>query len=1412
MEPKDKPPEREARDKDAHAEDGHAEERHAENGQEEETERATVVGIGASAGGIEALQLFFEEMPEETGMVFVVVMHLAPDRESSLASVLQNRTGLPVTQVTERTRMEPDHVYVIPPDQKLEITDGHLAVSDFEQPRGRRAPIDFFFRTLAEVHPDGIGVVLSGTGTDGTVGFKAIKEQGGLLLAQDPEEAEYDGMPRSAIATGLVDFVLPVGALARKLVELKEDIHLIQVPPSPEELPEEGVAALHKILTQLRTRTGHDFGGYKRSTMLRRLQRRMRVNGVEDLQTYLGFLRGYEAEAEALFKDLLISVTNFFRDPAAWDALDQKVLPRLFEEKTAEDEVRAWVPGCATGEEAYSIAMLLLEHAERRGGPRPHVQVFASDLDEDALARARSGRYPEAIAADVPEERLRRFFTEEGEYYRVKQEVRDVVLFATHSLLKDPPFSRLDLVSCRNVLIYLRGDLQEKVFDLFHYALRPGGYLFLGGSENATGAQSLFRPVEKEHRLYQSRRSNDGRERLPELPLAAVDGRYRARPARRVEARRDGGVPAGEALHRRALEAYAPPSVLIDEHHNIMHLSPTAGRYLQYAGGAPTHNLLKSARPALRLELRAALGEVFGTGRPVSAGPVEVEIEGERRAVHLLVRPAGTEAAPAAEEEEEAEAQGRLALVVFAEADPSAMPRRLTDGTPAEEDAADARVEQLQSELERTRERLQVTIEEHETSEEEIKATNEELQSINEEYKSTLEELETSREELQSINEELVTVNQELKNKVDELSRANDDLKNLMNSAEVATVFLDRRLRLKRYTPPAEHIFNVVESDRGRPLAHITHRLSGYDALADDAQRVLDTLVPLEREVESEGGEHYLLRLLPYRTTEDRIAGVVLTFVDVTRLKEAQRQARRSEERYRLLVENVSEYAIFTLSQEGRITTWNAGARRLFGYDEEEIIGRPGALIFTAEDRAAGAAEAEMQTAARDGQAADERWHVRRDGTRFWGSGVMTALYGDGEGSGESGAPRGFAKVLRDNTQRRKAAEALRQSEEESRALVRASAQMVWTTDAQGRIVEDSPTWRAYTGQSVEAWKNEWSAAVHPEDRARAVENWRSSVESVTPVDTAYRLWHARSGSWRWNAVRAVPLRNAEGAVRGWVGMNADIDDRKRAEEALRELNDRLEERVAERTAALGEKTEQVRRLASELVVAEQRERHRIAQVLHDDLQQQLYGIQLKVSKLGRAALSEAGAVREEDVEAVRGYLDQAIGMARNLTVDLSPPVLQGEGLPETLAWLATQMEDLHDLHVEVEAEEDLRPGTEEMRVLLFQVVRELLFNVVKHADVGRATVALRREDSNLVIRVADGGHGFDAEAAEKAARENGSGGFGLRDVRERIGLFGGALAIDSVPGDGTRITVTVPIEWDDVEQSDVERDDAPAP
>jgi len=921
--------------------------------------KPVIVGIGASAGGIRALQSFFEAIPDDTGAAFVVIVHLDPGSRSELSAILGARAAIPVSQVVGTEHLRANHVYVIPPDRRLHLSDHEISAVEFEEPRGRRVPVDQFFRSLAQQHGDGFAVILSGAGSDGALGVRAVKEGGGIILVQDPAEAEYPSMPRSAIATGIADLVLPVRDLAARLVRLvrnKQKADLDDEAKVDEEL-------LRRLLAHLRVRTGHDFSKYKRSTVLRRLTRRMQVTRADDLKEYYDFLRDNADEAQALLGDLLISVTTFFRDAEAFGALRAEALPQLFEAREPTDTLRVWVPGCATGEEVYTIAMLLLEETSRRQ-TRPGIQVFGSDLDTRALALAREGLYPAAIEADVSEDRLRRFFLQEGDHYRVRREVRDIVLFAAHSLLKDPPFSRIDLISCRNLLIYLDRELQQQVCSTFHYSLNPGGYLLLGSSETADNPPGLFRGVDRKARIYQTTaRPGDKPRLLPRLLGGLGVHEHYSGPGRPAIT----SVALNEAaMHRQALEKAAPPSVLVDPSHRVVHLSERAGRFFQPMGGPLTGDVVDLVRPELRFELRSALHRVFELGQPTLSLPILVQFNGAPHRVHIQVKAAS----------EAGEQQSRHALVLFIEGE------AVNDlGGPSDQrSTTDDTVRRLTEELALTQARLRTTREESEAANEELRAANEELQSINEEYRSTSEELETSKEELQSINEELQTVNSELKLKLDAVSRAHSDLTNLMAATDFGTLFLDSGLRIKRFTKPVTDLFRITVADEGRPVTDFAHGLD-YQDLVKDAQAVLKDLTPIQREVKSRDGRWYDLRLRPYRTVDDRIDGVVITFVDVTErlnVEQALRASERTLRQDKRLVE-ISHDPIFVWDFDDGILEWNRGSEELYGYSRAEALGkRKERLLGTS---VPGASFAEVQASLLEkGSWSGELRHRAKDG------------------------------------------------------------------------------------------------------------------------------------------------------------------------------------------------------------------------------------------------------------------------------------------------------------------------------------------------------------------------------------------------------------------------------------------------
>ncbi|MBN2369894.1 MAG: PAS domain-containing protein [Vicinamibacteria bacterium] len=901
-----------------------------------------VVGIGASAGGLAAFEAFFSAMPADTdpGMAFVLVQHLAPDHKSMLSGLVKRYTRMQVFDVEDGMKVAPNCAYIIPPNRDMALLDGTLQLLEPAAPRGQRLPIDFFFRSLAHDQRErSICVVLSGSGSDGTLGTRAIKGEGGMAMAQNPESAEHDGMPRSVIATGLVDYVLPPAEMPARIIAYVA--HAFRGAPRPvSSSTPKAEDALNKIYILLRAQTGHDFSLYKQNSIVRRIERRMAVHQIEGLDGYVRYLRHSPVEVEALLRDLLIGVTSFFRDPEAFTALQERAIPRIVSGKSAGATIRVWVPGCATGEEAYSIAILLQERLEEALKQSLKVQVFATDIDQQAIAQARIGSYPASIAADVSPERLARFFSKppSGDAYRIRKDIRDMLVFSEQDVIKDPPISKLDLISCRNLLIYMNGELQKQLIPIFHYALSPGGLLFLGTSETVGEFANIFSTLDRKWRLYQRKDEVRGEMRpimgtsLPPLTEDVVSSRRSPRSSNRSRA------PFRELTERFLSEQYAPSGVLIDAHGEILYLHGRTGRFLEPAPGEAGMNILRMAREGLRRALSAALHSAKAHKDTVRHTGLRVRIDSGLRHVTLTVRPVaagpGDSATPG------------LFLVTFDER-PTIEPQPPEDTTAADSDKstndtgtdADARIAALQQELRDKEEYLQSTNEELETSNEELKSSNEEMQSVNEELQSTNEELETSKEELQSVNEELSTVNAELQQKVIDLSRANNDMSNLMAVTGIGTVFVDHQLRILRFTPAITQVINLIPTDMGRPIGHVVSNLAGYDRLVEDVQAVLDTLVPSELEVQTKAGAWYLLRIRPYRTLENVIEGAVITVVETTEMKRAQEALREYKALRRLaVVVRDAHDAIAMHDLEGRILAWNPGAERLYGWSEAEAL------------------------------------------------------------------------------------------------------------------------------------------------------------------------------------------------------------------------------------------------------------------------------------------------------------------------------------------------------------------------------------------------------------------------------------------------------------------------------------------
>ena len=911
-----------------------------------------IVGIGASAGGLEAFEALLARLPADTGMGFVLVQHMSPDHESLLPQLLARNTTMPVHQAVDGDKIVPNHIYIIPPKHNLGILHGALQLLEYEMSPRRYLPVDFFFSSLAEdIGSHAIGVVLSGTASDGTLGLKSIKAAGGITLAQDEESAEYSGMPASAVAAGCVDYVLTPAAIVEELVRIARHPYLLHDRPTGGEIANSSPELLNKVFLLLRSHTGNDFTYYKHTTIKRRIKRRMLLHKLDRFTDYVGYLQRTPDEVQALFEDILINVTSFFRDPETFDALSRELLPKLLENRTDNQPIRIWIPGCASGEEVYSVAMALIEVMEGEKINVP-VQLFASDIDEAAVDQARRGIYPAAISEQLTPQRLRRFFNKHNSGYQVSKTIRDLCVFAVQSITKDPPFSRLDLICCRNVLIYLGPVLQKKVLQVFHYALNPGGYLMLGVSESIGAHADLYSLVDKKNRIY--------RKKSLASPIAYDFTSQPMLPNAMVL--QQGDEPAGGAARadpskvaeQLILKTYGPPGVLVSAEMDILQFFGDTSAYISPTPGLASLNLMKMARQEMIVMLRAGARKALTDKQPVRQEHVRIKRGEVERLINIQLLPLL-----------ETNRGVPCLLVLFeevGEAPDLVATRRPIDGAP--EGAGDgelvdiqaSRIRELEQELSSTREYMQSVIEDQEATNEEMKSASEEIQSTNEELQSTNEELETAKEEMQSGNEELATVNEELENRNMELTEINSDLINLMDSIELAILMLDSQLSIRQFTPEAARLFNIIDGDVGRPIGQIKSNMEWPD-LEERAYQVMESITPYSRELQDNDGHWYSLRMRPYKAIDRRIAGVVITCVEIDSIKDAERlrSALEQERRLSAVVRDAND-AITVQDFTGRILAWNPAAERIYGYSEAEALAM-GVEVLVAKDDLVGLRE-----------------------------------------------------------------------------------------------------------------------------------------------------------------------------------------------------------------------------------------------------------------------------------------------------------------------------------------------------------------------------------------------------------------------------------------------------------------------
>jgi two-component system, chemotaxis family, CheB/CheR fusion protein len=1304
---------------------------------ESRAKRFPIVAIGASAGGLDAFKKFLAATPSGTGMAFVLIPHLDPSHESLMVELLARQTVMPVREAAHGMPLEPSHVYIIPPNKYLAISDGKLLLSKPPVPRGQQTAIDFSLSSLAADQKDGaIGIILSGTGSHGTLGVKEIKLAGGIVMVQDPATAEYDQMPRSAIATGVVDHVLPPEQMPEALIRYLPHWR----PRDPEaEARDVDRELLKRVLALMQARRKHDFRYYRKNMILRRIRRRMVLLHISERDTYVDFLRNNPQEVDALYNDLLIGVTAFFRDPEAFEMLAAQVLPKLVERAHADAPLRVWVPGCASGEEAYSIAMLLLERFQAQSKP-PTMQIFATDVDERTLEVARQGVYPESIAATLSRERLHQFFVKvDRQHYQVNKQLRDSIVFAAQNLIADAPFSQLDLISCRNVLIYLEPEVQEKVISLLHFALIEDGYLLLGPSESIGRAIGMFQPLSKKWSLF--RRIGPVRRDLVSIPIVSSTERRKStvapEPLRRP--------PAGFAqlMQKLLAEEFAPASALINREFEILSVQGPLVNYLEFPAGEMTRDLLMLARQGLRIRIRVACQKALSEGKPVVDQDARVRRNGAYVPCTLTVKPLS----------EPKEAEGLL-LVVFQDRmeKPSLAPSPRP--APLEESAL---VDQLESELRSTREDLQSTIEELESSNEELKLSSEEVMSMNEELQSTNEELETSKEELQSLNEELATVNSQLQDKVEDLDAANSDLTNLMAATDIATIFLDTELRIKRFTPPTSRLLNLLATDVGRPFRDFAPRFTDDD-LFSDAHQVLRRLSPIEKLIHASEDHWYLRRILPYRSVDDRIGGVVITFVDITERVAAEAQARRLA----TVLRDMND-AVIVSSLDGQITGWNRGAEHAYGYTETE------ALKMNMRDLAPDGLKdrvAEIADRAVRGEEIEafETQRVTHDGRRLDVWVTVTTL------RDASGRPASLARMERDITLSRQAEDeilrlnealeqriaertaALEDSEQRIRSILNATADAILTFDTAGKVdTFNAAAERTFGYAAKEIVGREISLLMSSPDRER---------------------YEKRQRHHRGTGASAL------------VGELEIIAHRKDGSEFRAHLSVSEIPALDLYTAIIRDITEQ-RALQEEIVRISTLEQRRIGEELHDGPQQELAGLGLLAQSLSES-LTGGGAGREGDLATrLADGIANVNRQVRSLAQGLVPVPVDAHGLMSGLDGLAKRTAELQGISCRFECPSEVEIQNDDVAMHLYRIAQEAVANAVRHAQPGEITIRLERRDGALVLEVHDDGIGIADQPHE--------GGLGLRIMDHRCSLIGGGLEIGRRRPKGTVVACRVP-------------------
>ena len=1327
-----------------------------------------VVGVGASAGGLEALSDLLANLPEKTGMAVVVVQHLDPQHESKLSNLLSRVTHLPVLEATQDLAVQPDHVYVIPKNTTMTIAQGVLQLAPRGGVRGTHLPIDLFLKSLAEDRQSAaIGVILSGTGSDGTLGMEEIKAAGGITFAQDESSAKYSGMPQSAARSGCVDLVLPPDQIARELTRISQHSYVApdQAAQAGAGLSAEDDVHFRKILAILRAAFRVDFSAYRETTVRRRILRRMVLQTKDNLAEYIEYLRKDPPEVEALYQDILINVTSFFREPQTFEVLKESVFPEILKTKSQDTPIRVWVPGCSTGQEAYSLAIALVEFLEQQP-VRPPIQIFATDLSETvSLVKAREGVYPENIEAEVSPERLRRFFTKEQETYRINKSIRDMCAFARQNVTADPPFSHLDLISCRNVLIYLTPVLQKRVIPTFHYALNPSGFLLLGASETVGSFASLFGVVDPKFRIYAKKAAG-----LRQYPHFYGEDTYARESAdTQVTPLSVSSADWQREADRVVLKEYSPAGVLVNDDLDILQFRGQTGDYLAPPPGEPSHNLLNMAREGLLLELRDALKECRQGNTPVRRTGVQVRAQGAIHETDLRVLPVKL---PGSSQ--------RCHLVLFEEPrhEPAAVSGSAADATGPNSPARwlprwlrrpfprattsvaagvsappdEREVDRLRQELAAMRDYLQSVIEQKDTVNEELKSANEEILSSNEELLSTNEELETAKEELQSINEELVTVNEQLQSQNLELTRVSDDMTNLLGSANVPIVAVGVDLRIRKFTPAAGKVLNLLPADVGRPIGELRllFDLSDLEALITE---VIDSVQTKEREVRDRAGHWYMLCIHPYRTSENKIDGAVVVFGDIDEAKHAQMLLQESGEYAQSIVDTVRE-PILILTEDLRVKSANQSFYQTFQVKPEETEN-----LFLYDLGSGQWSIPSLRTLLEDilpGHHTFEEYEVEHE---FPVIGHRVMLLNARQVCPRDGASPLILLAFQDVTEHRRA-ELLRQSWERFRILTETMPQIIFTAKPNGVVDYFNRHWTEFTGLSSLSIENlNWTQFVHPADLEENLRRWQHCIDTGEPFQLEHRFRRS-DGVYRWHLSRANALRDAEGNVLLWTGSSTDIDDQKCSENALKDADKHKNEFLA-----------------------------MLAHELRNPLAALKCGLSLLTGASHESDRDWALTMAEHQVRLLTRMVNDLLDTSRitrgtfQLQRERVRPAELIERAVDTVRHLAEAKE--HHLHLTVAPN---LPLLQADPARLEQVINNLLTNAFKFTPQGgRVEVSVVAEGGDLVVTVRDTGigiapdfltHVFDpfAQVDTSLVRERGGLGIGLTLVKAIVELHGGSV------------------------------------